>query len=220
MTTLKQQTSLFTTEQLMCSLVDSRASHTALLGKDLEKQMTATSGRKCLGQFAKFNQATFWAKTFMGLLIGKGDWFSKRSSLTWKLKGTKCNLLYFQLIAKTHHIEGTEFGLLPTPICTDTNCGDLEKIDLRRKKAILKNKNGNGFGKTLGEMANRSTLPTPITSDCVEKTTGLEKQDSLTKRTRNQTGKTSQLNPQFVGEMMGFPSNWTELPFLNGGMKV
>jgi uncharacterized cupin superfamily protein len=29
-------------------------------------------------------------------------------------------------------------------------------------------------------------------------------------------GKTSQLNPLFVLEMMGFPPNWTELPFLNG----
>jgi len=25
-----------------------------------------------------------------------------------------------------------------------------------------------------------------------------------------------QLNPQFVAEMMGFPEDWTELPFLNG----
>jgi hypothetical protein len=32
----------------------------------------------------------------------------------------------------------------------------------------------------------------------------------------NPTGKTSQLNPLFVLEMMGFPPNWTELPFLNG----
>jgi hypothetical protein len=29
-------------------------------------------------------------------------------------------------------------------------------------------------------------------------------------------GKTSQLNPRFVAEMMGFPVNWTELPFQNG----
>ncbi len=29
-------------------------------------------------------------------------------------------------------------------------------------------------------------------------------------------GKTSQLNPQFVLEMMGFPTDWTLLPFLNG----
>jgi hypothetical protein len=32
----------------------------------------------------------------------------------------------------------------------------------------------------------------------------------------NPTGKTSQLSPQFVMEMMGFPTDWTELPFLNG----
>jgi hypothetical protein len=31
-----------------------------------------------------------------------------------------------------------------------------------------------------------------------------------------QIGKTSQLNPRFVAEMMGFPPNWTELPFQNG----
>jgi hypothetical protein len=28
--------------------------------------------------------------------------------------------------------------------------------------------------------------------------------------------KTSQLSPLFVEEMMGFPKNWTALPFLNG----
>jgi hypothetical protein len=31
-----------------------------------------------------------------------------------------------------------------------------------------------------------------------------------------QTGKSSQLNPRFVLEMMGFPANWTELPFQSG----
>jgi hypothetical protein len=29
-------------------------------------------------------------------------------------------------------------------------------------------------------------------------------------------GKTSQLSPQFVMEMMGFPTDWTLLPFLSG----
>jgi site-specific DNA-cytosine methylase len=33
-------------------------------------------------------------------------------------------------------------------------------------------------------------------------------------------GKTSQLNPRFVLEMMGFPPDWTELPFQNGETKV
>lgn len=30
-------------------------------------------------------------------------------------------------------------------------------------------------------------------------------------------GKTSQLNPLFVAEMMGFPPDWTVLPFQSGG---
>jgi DNA (cytosine-5)-methyltransferase 1 len=32
------------------------------------------------------------------------------------------------------------------------------------------------------------------------------------------SGKSSQLNPRFVMEMMGFPPDWTELPFRNGEM--
>jgi len=34
------------------------------------------------------------------------------------------------------------------------------------------------------------------------------------------TGEPSQLNPRFVAEMMGFPVNWTVLPFQNGTKKV
>jgi hypothetical protein len=30
------------------------------------------------------------------------------------------------------------------------------------------------------------------------------------------TGTSSQLNPQFVAEMMGFPTDWTALPFQSG----
>jgi DNA (cytosine-5)-methyltransferase 1 len=59
-------------------------------------------------------------------------------------------------------------------------------------------------------------LPTPMASDCGEKVTGLENQNSMVKITREMTGKTSQLNPLFVAEMMGFPPNWTVLPFQNG----
>lgn len=33
-------------------------------------------------------------------------------------------------------------------------------------------------------------------------------------------GQTGPLNPRFVAEMMGFPANWTELPFLNGEKPV
>lgn len=110
-------------------------------------------------------------------------------------------------------------GLLPTPTVMDTNCGDLEKIDQRREKAKTKGINGNGFGVTIGELANRGLLPTPTLNDSKNATMpdSQKTRDGLTGSFHHlKTGQTSQLNPRFVMEMMGFPPDWTELPFLNG----
>lgn len=133
-------------------------------------------------------------------------------------------------------------GLLPTPTVMDTNCGDLEKIDARRERAKATSGNGNGFGKTLGELANRGLLSTPTKSDCNQpgehgqggkdlrtfvagllptpmsddnpaKNTGKRKQDGLQKRAFQTTGKTSQLNPLFTLEMMGFQPNHCDSAF-------
>jgi hypothetical protein len=57
-------------------------------------------------------------------------------------------------------------------------------------------------------------LPTPTAGDSPEKNTGKRNQDSLQKRAVQMTGKTSQLNPLFVEEMMGFPTGWILMPFL------
>jgi len=83
------------------------------------------------------------------------------------------------------------------------------------------------MGSSLSAMAGSGMLPTPTVADSKHSTT---KSDSWDKRIdqkhlaetvlnpfiEKKGGKTSQLNPRFVAEMMGFPPNWTELPFLNG----
>jgi len=64
-------------------------------------------------------------------------------------------------------------------------------------------------------------LPTPAMSNYkgASSTEALEKRGRLKLKADNladhfaQTGKTSQLSPLFVMEMMGFPSDWTLLPF-------
>ena len=71
-------------------------------------------------------------------------------------------------------------------------------------------------------MAKFGMLPTPAIRDWK----GARSKEALKRAGRNHTnnlpdafaqiGKTSQLSPQFVMEMMGFPTDWTELPFLNG----
>jgi hypothetical protein len=121
-----------------------------------------------------------------------------------------------------------KFSLLPTPTVMDTNCGDLEKIDQRRAKALASKINGNGFEQTIGELANRGMLPTPAArdyrsgfdqdSEAFQTRQEHSKDVNLHEHIQREVGQNFQLNPRFVSEMMGFPPNWTELPFLSGGM--
>jgi hypothetical protein len=303
MMTSQRQISLFTEDELTSSQVDSHANPTQWPESDLEKKMSDTSGRRCLERFEKFSRVGLWAKTFSALLIGQEGWSSTRCRLTWKLKGTKFNRMYFQLVPSTHRTEETEFGLLPTPTAIQrehpdrvqalqetgatsmfsrangearpnsiidhlqfhgmlptptamdsTNAtatmkssqvkeGSMHSVTLCRAMAMgmLPTPNSRDFKDaqtpekyqarkekwaekginlqlSLPQLVKNQMLPTPMASDCGDKVTGLETQDSLTKIAREITGKTSQLNPQFVMEMMGFPPDWTELPFLNGEM--
>ena len=266
------------------------ASHTQWPENGSEKMMNATSGQRCLEQFGRFPRVGSWAKTFSALLIGTGEWCSMRCRLTWKLKGTKYNRLYFQLAPSTLRTDEIGFGLwllktptrmdgevssgkknptsgnsgtlaqeimseypptmaklglLPTPTAQDfkrrgpnskqqglSNTENWTKLlptpranqvngcDLNSKS--LANRNKGNLEESIAKMLVMGMLPTPATRDYK----GARTSESLQKAGRNHTnslpdsfsqpGKTSQLNPQFVAEMMGFPPNWTELPFLNG----
>jgi hypothetical protein len=121
------------------------------------------------------------------------------------------------------HTTGTNYGItlgqlanakmLPTPSAYDWNTARKEETFI---KAQARHKaKGVNLQNPLKQMASMGMLPTPQAMEG-NKITGLENQDSLTKRARQMSGKTSQLNPLFVEEMMGFPKNWTTLPFLNG----
>ena len=214
--TSQKQTSLFTEDQLTSSREVSHVNPTQPQESDLERKTNAIYGLRCLEQFEKFNHVGLWAKTFSALLIGMEGWYSKRCKLTWKMKGTKYNRLYFQLYPSTHHTEETEFGLLPTPMAQD-RATTIEQTMKRKEKY-----GGKTRGMYLQNFAVMGMLPTPTTRDYK----GARTSEALEKTGRTETnslpdffhqnGKTSQLSPQFVMEMMGFPTNWTELPFLSG----
>ena len=111
--------------------------------------------------------------------------------------------------------------LLPTPKATEIE-EDYDKWRERMKNS----KSPKNHGKTIpniGTMAVNGLLPTPTaTSDVKGGCTMPDKKrqnDTLAYSIHGmigEPGKTSQLNPRFVAEMMGFPPNWTELPLLNG----
>lgn len=195
------------------------ASPTPLQASDLEKRTPGISGRRCLGSFERFGHVGLWAKTFSALLIGTGDWFSTRCNLTWKLKGTKYKRLYFQLAPSTPRIEEIGSGLLPTPRAKKVNGCDLNSENLA-------NRNKGNLEETVAKWIT-GLFPTPAARDY--RSSHAENSPAFQNRMqhsrgvaltehiqREANGAFSQLNPRFVGEMMGFPPDWTELPFLNG----
>jgi len=163
--------------------------------------------------------------TKTALLIGMEGWYSKRCRLIWKLKGTKSNRMYFQLRPLTLHTEEIGFGLLPTITASDSRDmpNKLETGVIQKSKSgaisFVRNKDGMKFGASMREIVKTGMLCTPTAQASRGNTSHKRGKGNLTDQIAEMnltTSKTSQINPQFVMEMMGFPTDWTELPFLNG----
>ena len=217
--------------KLTFSQEDFRASHTAAQANALEKKTSATFGQRCLEQYEKFPRVSSWAKMFAASLIGMEGWYSRRCVLSWKVMGIKSRPLLYLRAGSVRHIEESGFGLLPTPTAMQDDA-DPAKVDARNEKQMAM---GNPkFILGLTQMAMRGMLPTPNAMDWNtgtkpetyikraerHKEKGVILQMTLRQMAANQTGMCSQLNPQFVAEMMGFPTDWTELPFLIGERKA
>jgi hypothetical protein len=107
-------------------------------------------------------------------------------------------------------------GLLPTPTTQETPHYEAELTETGRRVAS----NGNSHSLNLADHAIRGLLPTPIARDLKGCTGENRQSDSVPDYIKRQTGAASQLNPLFVAEMMGFPPNWTVLPFQSGEEKA
>lgn len=93
---------------------DSPASRSRLPANEEARKTTATSGRRCSEQYARFVPNGSWARMFTDSLIGRTDWFSTRCALTWKMQATRSGRLYFRLLLSALPTAGTGCGLLPT----------------------------------------------------------------------------------------------------------
>jgi hypothetical protein len=96
-------------------------------------------------------------------------------------------------------------GLLPTP-----------------RASKITGTDRSDFSPSLPGLMNRGLLPTPTAASDAKggctRPDAKRQNDTLAHAIHGQVGtpgQTSQLNPLFVAEMMGFPPNWLELPFLN-----
>ena len=220
----------------MFSQEDFLASRSVLQASERERKITVISGQKCYEQYGKFSPLGLLVK----MLMASYQWYSPARRLRWDAR-TICskrityterninsqlkssvktlseqvipsNRLLFRLVPSERPTEEIEYGLLPT-------------IQTQGLKVCNKD------GKT--EFLNLGLLLTPSASDGLRAGMSMESLKSHKKKNAEQSnlaeqiahkvgGGTSQLNPLFVAEMMGYPLEWLTLPFLsqNGEAKA
>lgn len=206
-------------DKLTFLLEDSLVSRTAQRASAKEKTMIVTSGPTCYDVFAKSNRAGLWAKMFSALLLGTEGWYSRRCVLTLKLKVTPYSRLFFQLQPSTLRTEEIGCGLLPTPKLSDGKGGVGKGVELRNGSYRTVRPSGIAYGANIRDVVGSGMLPTPKAQEARGNASVDRGKYNLTDEVAARykpTSKTSQLNPRFVAEMMGFPPNWTELPFQSG----
>jgi hypothetical protein len=109
-------------------------------------------------------------------------------------------------------------GLLPTPKTSDIAAGRKTIAGTQGNFIRINKDNTKRMGANLAGVV--GMLPIPNASDNRDR--GGPKDPAIKRRLEmgKQVGLTmmvdGQLNPRFVMEMMGFPSDWTLLPFLSG----
>ena len=158
---------------------------------------------------------------------------SKPSAVTLSEKVTKSSRLLFRLVPSERPTAGTGCGLLPTVQTQGLKVNvdgktEFMLVDLlptpnaaEGEKYSTKYNPDSQMGKGLTAMALNGLIPTP-TASChnagtpTDMKNGRTRDSFLNHMVAKQCGKTSRLNPLFVAEMMGFPPDWTVLPFLNG----
>lgn len=170
------------------------------------------------------------AENVYGIRILTAEWYSSKCALIWRMKGTKFNRLLFQLAPKTHRTDEIGFGLLPTPTASAIGENASNHQIHVSKNGVAKPIRESGIKGNSNLYATvqvRGMLLTPSASDGMRSGMTMQNLKNHNKKNAEKSnlaeqiahqvgGGTSHLNPRFVAEMMGFPPNWTELPFQSG----
>lgn len=234
MRTYARQTLLFGEDELTSLQAVSPASRSRSRASAKARRTTATSGRKCCGLFGLFDLDGSWARTFSELLIGRNEWSSSRCVLTWRRRDMRFNRTLYRLAVSALPTEGTDAGLsgtlLKTPCAFDATTITPKKNPVPGNSGCLAQEIMCGYAARRGllptvqtqgskQCKNGKTVFMPLSllpTRRASKITGGDRADFSPSLPGQRHGKTSQLNPLFVAEMMGFPVDWTVLPFLNG----
>ena len=168
---------------------------------------------------------------------------SRPSAVIWSVKDIPSSRCLFRLVPSVPRTEGTVSGLLPTPIASDFKVrgpGSQQKgLPEIIREMLLPTPTATEIhhwqrverwkrqGRTsMHETEDGEKNPNGLT-DFLDFHGLLPTLEHIGRKGKNprqgglpdffaQTGRSFQLNPLFVAEMMGFPTSWTVLPFLPG----
>ena len=169
---------------------------------------------------------------------------SRPSAVIFSVKDIPSSRCLFRLVPSVPRTEGTVSGLLPTPIASDFKVrgpGSQQKgLPEIIRELLLPTPTATEIhhwqrverwkrqGRTsMHETEDGEKNPNGLT-DFLDFHGLLPTLEHIGRKGKNprqgglpdffaQTGRSFQLNPLFVAEMMGFPTSWTVLPFLPGG---
>ena len=169
---------------------------------------------------------------------------SRPSAVILSVKDMPSSRCLFRLVPSVPRTEGTVSGLLPTPIASDFKVrgpGSQQKgLPESIREMLLPTPTATEIhhwqrverwkrqGRTsMHETEDGEKNPNGLT-DFLDFHGLLPTLEHIGRKGKNprqgglpdffaQTGRSFQLNPLFVAEMMGFPTSWTVLPFLPGG---
>ena len=199
----------------------SRASRSAPPGSEEALTMIVISGLKCL----ESSRSSAPLGCLEKMLLASSIWGSTKRYLTWTVKATPQEHLYFRLLASARGMSAQErlsWALMfPPPLASDTG-KDAKYLNVSlSENGVFRKINPNGTKWSLPLSAAVYYL-TPMASDGYRSTL---KPESIMKGKSNAnlaaqmihlekpTESDASLNPDWVEWLMGFPRRWTDIEF-------
>lgn len=155
--------------------------------EDEARQTTAGSGLKLWQQYESSNRHGAFLRTCTAYLVLSPVWYSRSCALNWRASVTKHNRLLFRLLPSAHRTDGTDYGLLRTPL--------VHEPGVPPERLVTKDGQPYQIGQTAYD--NRS---------------GHHARVGLSQQLGSETGGKLRLQPALPLWMMGLPEDWLDFP--------
>jgi len=226
-----------TLSQLTLFAEDHPVSRSAMPGTNEARQMTATSGRKCIASFESLTRNP--APLFLRMCLESAIWFSEKYLLTWSPRATANNSAFeFHLRLSELPTSGIEYSSWPTPRSQERQQQNSADSGMALSKAFrqepwptpqtrdfrhgsspdsdrMQRKAAQGWSENL----NDAVLPWATPTASAAKGSGpygskSHQHDTLKGNLKAQVimaDSSGQLNPGWELQLMGFPPGWLNL---------